>query len=209
MRTQSPLELPLLVQQSINYNMAVQEAQQELRVKPHETGNIRVVIEPSVVGEYTVREREGRYDQGTIRVVNMLNGRKSLTFIVKAFVSQEVTFRVLSDIPIELGAFPLNTQATGVLKLQNTTARDLQYSVECEKCDCFCEDKRVDALQCLVAIRRSGRSANGLNSNEREHLESSKEKLLRDIRVCKRKGRRRAQEALERRLANVGFGRGC
>lgn len=44
------------MQQSINYNMAVQEAQQELRIKPHETGNIRVVIEPSVVGEYTVRE---------------------------------------------------------------------------------------------------------------------------------------------------------
>lgn len=195
------------MQQSINYNMAVAEAQQELRVRPHETGNIRVVIEPSVVGEYTVREDAESETKGTIRVVNMLNGRRSLTFIVKAFVSQEVTFRVLSDIPIALGVFSLNSPATGVLKLQNTAARDLQYSVECENCACFCEERKVEALQCLVAIRRSGRSANGLNSNEREHLESSKEKLLRDIRVCKRKGRRRAQEALERRLANVGAGR--
>ena len=40
------------MQQSINYNMAVAEAQQELRVRPHETGNIRVVIEPSVVEQY-------------------------------------------------------------------------------------------------------------------------------------------------------------
>lgn len=98
---------------------------------------------------------------------------KSLTFVVKAFVSQEITFAILSEIPINLDTFSMNMKTKGVLKIQNTATRDLQYSVECESCFCSYEGRLCDGLECLVEIRRSSRSANGLNSNEREHLESS------------------------------------
>lgn len=41
---------------------------------------------------------------------NLLNGVKSLTFIVKAFVSQEITFAILSEIPINLDTFAMNAK---------------------------------------------------------------------------------------------------
>ena len=104
---------------------------------------------------------------------NLLNGVKSLTFIVKAFVSQEITFAILSEIPINLDTFAMNAKTKGILKIQNTATRDLQYLIECESCFCSYEGRKCDGLECLVEIRRTSRSANGLNSNEREHLESS------------------------------------
>ena len=100
---------------------------------------------------------------------NLLNGVKSLTFIVKAFVSQEITFAILSEIPINLDTFAMNAKTKGILKIQNTATRDLQYLIECESCFCSYEGQKCDGVE----IRRTSRSANGLNSNEREHLESS------------------------------------
>lgn len=61
----------------------------------------------------------------------------------------------------------------GALKIQNTADRDMKYDIECTKCQCMLEGKVCDEIECLVEVLRSGRIANGLNSHEREHLESS------------------------------------
>ena len=51
------MAVPLLMQQSINYNLAVEKDQQELLVPPRSTGVMRVVLEPSVPGEFAVGVR--------------------------------------------------------------------------------------------------------------------------------------------------------
>ena len=43
-------------------------------------------------------------------VTNLLNGVKALNFILKADISQEVTFLVLSSSPIDFGTFSVNTE---------------------------------------------------------------------------------------------------
>ena len=111
--------------------------------------------------------------QGTIHVFNLLNGERALTFLIKAIVYQEDTFAILSEPTIDLGSFNFHSSAKGVLKIQNTANRDLEYAIECTHCQCLVEERVCEGVECLVAIRRSGRSANGLNSHEREHLESS------------------------------------
>ncbi|OAO13343.1 hypothetical protein AV274_5018 [Blastocystis sp. ATCC 50177/Nand II] len=174
--------------------MGESKEEQEIVIPKFGENFMKVVIEPSVVGMYT----------GSIVVTNLLNGVKALNFILKADISQEVTFLVLSSSPIDFGTFSVNTERQGVLKIQNTSTRDLQYTVTSDGVTVVDEcDGVVPGYEGLIDIRRNERTSNALNSNEREHLESSREKLLRDIRVCKRKGRRRAQEFLERRLGNI------
>ena len=104
----------------------------------------------------------------------MLNGVKALTFILKADISQEVTFLVLSSSPIDFGTFSVNTERQGILKIQNTSSRDLQYTVMSDGVTLVSEsDEVVSGFEGLIDIRRNERTSNALNSNEREHLESS------------------------------------
>ena len=113
-------------------------------------------------------------------VTNLLNGVKALNFILKADISQEVTFLVLSASPIDFGTFSVNTERQGVLKIQNTSSRDLQYTVLSDGVTLVDEyDGAVSGYEGLIDIRSNERTSNALKSDEREHLESS-------VRVWKR-----------------------
>ena len=117
-------------------------------------------------------------NQGSIIVINLLNWTKALHFILKAVICQEVSFTILSPIPIGLGTFNVNEKGKGVIKVQNTANRDLQYTVAKNKLLLHLLNSEGDdcngiGYQALVEIRRSGKISNSLNSNEREHLESS------------------------------------
>ena len=109
-------------------------------------------------------------------VTNLLNGCKALSFILKADISQEITFIILSGSPIDFGTFSVNTESQGILKIQNTSTRDLQYTIlsnGIQLVGCANEEWSGSGYECLIELRRSERTSNALNSNEREHLESS------------------------------------
>lgn len=109
-------------------------------------------------------------------VTNLLNGSKALSFILKADISQEITFIILSGSPIDFGTISVNTESQGILKIQNTATRDLQYTIlsnGIQLVGCANETGSGGGYECLIELRRSERTSNALNSNEREHLESS------------------------------------
>lgn len=93
-------------------------------------------------------------------------------------ICQEVSFSILSPVPIVLGSFLLNEKGKGLLKIQNTANRDLSYTISKNKLVLQIMEGEGDDLSGvgyapLIEIRRSGKISNSLNSNEREHLESS------------------------------------
>lgn len=111
-------------------------------------------------------------------VINLLNWTKALTFLLKAVICQEVSFSILSPVPIALGSFLLNEKGKGLLKIQNTANRDLSYTISKNKLVLQIIEGEGDDFSGigytpLIEIRRSGKISNSLNSNEREHLESS------------------------------------
>ena len=172
------MDIPLLIRQSINYNLGQTKEEQELVIPAHGENMMTISIEPSVVGNYKVFFGFSYNLQGSIVVINLLNWTKALHFLLKAVICQEISFAILSPVPISLDAFPLNEKGKGIIKIQNTANRDLQYTVSKNKLilqilegegDDFCNV----GYKPLIEIRRSGKISNSLSSNEREHLESS------------------------------------
>lgn len=101
-----------------------------------------------------------------------------LHFLLKAVICQEIAFTILSPVPITLGSFLLNEKGKGIIKIQNTANRDLQYTISKNKLELRIQDGEGDdfcniGYKPLIEIRRSGKISNSLSSNEREHLESS------------------------------------
>ena len=108
-------------------------------------------------------------------MINLLNKAKCLSLLLKAVICQEVTFRVMSPVPLDCGTFDINKIGQGMIKIQNTSSRDMRYDVSGKEVHLCMENELLNRIgfECLIEIRRSGKSSNALNSVEREHLESS------------------------------------
>ena len=108
----------------------------------------------------------------------MLNWTKALHFVLKAIICHENIFAITSSIPINLNTFEMNEKGKGLIKIQNTSTRDLQYTVCKKQLQLHVIENEGDdfsglGYEPLIEIRRSGKKSNSLNNNEREHLESS------------------------------------